>query len=136
MPAPEYGRTLRGLGINLVVREIERALPFQREVLGATVVYADPDIAVLRLDAAEWMLHAAHTYDAHPLHPDLVAPGPRGLGVELRMHGRDPDAAAAAARRLGYEVVQAPADKPHGLREAFIRDRDGFLWVTDVPLPG
>ena len=48
MPAPEYSRTLHGLSVNLLVRDIERALVFQREVLAAEVVYSDPDFAVLR----------------------------------------------------------------------------------------
>ena len=135
MPAPDYGRSLTGLGINLLVREIESALPFHTEVLGAEVVYSDPDIAVLRRDGVEWMLHAHHTYDAHPWYPVLTSDVPRGVGAELRLHGRDPDAAEAAARRLGFAIVQAAADKPHGLREACIVDRDGYVWVPDVPIP-
>lgn len=135
MPAPDYGRSLTGLGINLLVREIESALPFHAEVLGAEVVYSDPDIAVLRRDGVEWMLHAHHTYDAHPWHPVLTSDVPRGVGAELRLHGRDPDAAEAAARRLGFTIVQASADKPHGLREAYIADRDGYVWVPDIPIP-
>ena len=67
MPAPVYGRSLAGLTINLLVREIEAALPFHLEVLGAEVVYSDPDFAVLRRGEAEWMLHADHTYMGHPL---------------------------------------------------------------------
>ena len=135
MPAPDYGRSLTGLGINLLVREIESALPFHTEVLGAEVVYSDPDIAVLRRDGVEWMLHAHHTYDAHPWYPVLTSDVPRGVGAELRLHGRNPDAAEAAARRLGFVIVQAAADKPHGLREAYIADRDGYVWVPDVPIP-
>jgi len=133
MPAPEYGRSLTGLTANVLVRDVDAALPFQVEVLGASVVYSDPDVAVLRLGAAEWMLHAHHTYDAHPWHEVLVSDRPRGVGVELRVHGRDPDEAAGVARRLGFEVLQDPADKPHGLREAFIVDAEGYTWVPDVP---
>ncbi len=136
MPAPQYGRSLRGLTVNLLVRDIARALPFQREVLAAQLVYSDPDIAVLRFAEAEWMLHADHTYDAHPLRGRLPGTGqPRGRGAELRLHGRDPDEAAAAARRAGFAVLAEPQDKPHGLREAHIFDGDGYLWVPDVPLP-
>jgi len=135
MPAPDYGRSLTGLGINLLVREIEAALSFQREVLDAEVVYADPDIAVLRGNDVEWMVHAHHTYDAHPWYPTLVSDAQRGVGVELRLHGRDPDAAESAARRLGFEILQPTADKPHGLREAYIADSDGYVWVPDVPIP-
>ncbi len=133
MPAPEYGRSLTGFGVNLLVRSIEAALPFQTEVLGALIVYHDPDIAVLRMEGAEWMLHAYHTYDAHPLYPVIKGNAPKGVGVELRMHGRDPDAAEAAARRLGYTVVAATQDKPHGLRECVIQDQEGYFWVPDVP---
>ena len=48
MPAAEYGRSLKALTINLLVRDIDKALLFQQEVLGATIVYSDPDFAVLR----------------------------------------------------------------------------------------
>lgn len=135
MPAPEYGRSLRGLTLNLLVREVARALPFHREVLGAEVVYHDPDFAVLRRDGVEWMLHADHAYDHHPLQASLAGGGARGVGAELRLHGRDPDEAESAARRLGYPVLAPATDKPHGLREAYLLDPDGYLWVPDVPLP-
>ena len=135
MPAPDYGRSLRSLTINLLVRDIAAALPFHREVLGAEVVYSDADFAVLRYGAVEWMLHADHTYLAHPLHPSLAEVLPRGVGAELRLHGRDPDAAEAAARRRGFTVLAATTDKPHGLREAYLLDADGYLWVPDVPRP-
>jgi catechol 2,3-dioxygenase-like lactoylglutathione lyase family enzyme len=133
MPAPAYSRTLRGLTLNLLVRDVEAALPFHREVLGAEVVYRDPDFAVLRGEGAEWILHADHAYDHHPLSPVLASGRARGVGAELRLHGRDPDQAEAAARRLGLRVVAAAADKPHGLREAYLLDVDGYLWVPDVP---
>lgn len=134
MPAPEYGRSLTGLGLNLLVEDIARSVPFHTRVLGAQIVYQDPDIAVLRLGDAEWMLHAWHTYDAHPLHEELTSSAPRGVGAELRLHGRDPDTAEREAHDHGYAVVQATRDKPHGLRECFIRDADGYIWVPGVPL--
>lgn len=134
MPAPEYGRSLHGLTINLLVRNVDDTLPFHREVLGATVVYSDPDFAVLRHADVEWMLHADHTYLDHPLHASLAdSQHVRGVGAELRLHGRDPDVAEAVARRLGYRVLAAVTDKPHGLREVYILDADGYLWVPDVP---
>jgi len=134
MPAPRYARTLEGLTVNLLVRDIALALPFHRDVLGASVVYSDPDIAVFRFLGAEWMLHADHTYDSHPIHAALRKATPRGLGAELRLHGRDPDEAENQARRLGYDVIEASADKAHGLREVFLRDTDGYVWVPDVPV--
>ncbi len=132
MPAPDYGRSLSGLTINLLVRDIEPALVFQREVLGATVVYSDADFAVVRVGGAEWMLHADHTYRGHPMERLLAGDAPRGAGAELRLHGGDPDKAEAAARRLGYVVLAEATDKPHGLREAYVLDADGYVWVLDI----
>ena len=81
------------------------------------------------------MLHADHTYRDHPLYGSLAdADLVRGIGAEIRLHGRDPDAAEATARELDYTVLAGAMDKPHGLREAFILDPDGYLWVPDVPV--
>ena len=135
MPAPEYSRTLKGLTINLLVKEIEPALNFAQEVLAAEVVYSDPDFAVLSAYGAEWMLHADHTYDKHPMGDTVSSGDARGAGAEIRLHGRDPDAAEQAARNDGYEVMSPATDKGHGVRETFIRDQDGYVWVPDVLLP-
>lgn len=133
MPADKYGRSLAGLTINLLVRSIEEAVRFEREVLGADAVYADPDFAVMRAYGGEWMLHADHAYDAHPLRGRIAGDVLRGGGIELRLHGCDPDAAAARAQRLGYAVLHGPVEKGHGLREVHIVDADGYVWVADVP---
>ena len=134
MPADEYGRSLSGLGVNLLVPDVARALRFQTEVLGARVLYSDPDFAVLRGFSAEWMFHADHTYRDHPLRGSLTPELARGIGVELRLHGCDPDAAEHRARELGYAVLAGAMDKPHGLREAFLLDADAYLWVPDLPI--
>ena len=136
MSAPDYGRSLRGLSINLLVKDVPRAIAFAREVLGATLVYGDADFAVLRREGAEWMLHADHTYGDHPLLALTGDGALRGAGVEIRMHDHDPDGAAATAARLGHTVLAAAADKPHGLREVYIADPDGYVWVLDKPLKG
>ena len=132
MTGAEYGRSLAGFGVNLLVREIAPAVAFHRTVLNATVVYEDPDFAVLRHGPAEMMLHADHTDDRHPIRSRLD--GKRGNGIELRLHQTDPDAAEAAARAGGYEIMAPAADKGHGLREAYIVDPDGYIWVPDRPV--
>jgi catechol 2,3-dioxygenase-like lactoylglutathione lyase family enzyme len=140
MTAPDYGRSLYGLSVNLLVRDVDRSVAFAREVLGAELVHGDADFAVLRLAAkgqvAEWMLHADHTYGDHPLLAMTGDGALRGAGLELRLHGCDPDAAAARAERRGDPVLAPPADKPHGLREVYLVDPDGYVWVPDVPLKG
>ena len=140
MSADDYGRSLSGLSFNLLVRNMAKAIGFQREVLGASVVYSDSDFAVLRRSlpggTVEWMLHADHTYGDHPLLALTGDGALRGAGVEIRLHDHDPDGAAAKAESLGYTVLAAAADKPHGLREAYIADPDGYIWVLDSPLKG
>jgi hypothetical protein len=132
MPAPQYGRALSGLSINLLVRETDKAVLFQHEVLGAAVVYHDPDFAVLEWQGTQWMVHADHAYERHPIRGLIAGVAGRGAGLELRLHGCDPDRAEAQARRLGFIVLAPAVDKGHGLREAFLVDADGYVWVPDV----
>jgi len=136
MAAPDYGRSLRGFQVNLLVKDVARSVAFARDVLAAQVIYADTDFAVLRHGSGpQWMLHADHTYGSHPL-LGLTGDGAlRGVGIELRLHDHDPDGATAAAARLGYTVLAEAADKPHGLRESYLVDPDGYVWVPDRPLP-
>ena len=134
MPAPAYSATLSGLSLNLLVRDVAASAAFARSVLGADVVYEDEDFAVFRRPGSEWMVHADHAYLDHPLHGSLASDVERGVGAELRLYGLDPDAAEAAARAHGYAVLAPAKDKPHGLREAYLLDPDGYLWVPGVVL--
>ena len=140
MSADEYGRGLKGIGINLLVKDVLRSVAFAKDVLGAVAVTADKDFAVLiyrhgRI-AAEWMLHADGTYHSNPMLGLLSDVSIRGAGAEIRLYDCDPDEAAARAKAGGYHVLQEPADKPHGLREAYILDPDGYCWVPGVPKKG
>jgi catechol 2,3-dioxygenase-like lactoylglutathione lyase family enzyme len=136
MPAVDYGRGLGGLTVNLLVSDVPASVVFAETVFEATTVYADPDFAVQRLGGAEWMVHADHTYEDHPLSGFVRDLPGRGAGVELRLHGVDPDSAEDRARRAGYTVLAGAADKPHGLREVHILDPDGYCWVADAPTAG
>ena len=129
MTAPDYGHSLRGMGINLLVREVEKSLPFFTEVLGVELVYGDPDFAVLRHGGQDWMLHSDHTYHENPLLALTGDGAVRGAGAEFRLYGIDPDAAEKRAVAAGYDVLQTATDKPHGLRECYLVDRDGYVWV-------
>jgi catechol 2,3-dioxygenase-like lactoylglutathione lyase family enzyme len=133
MPANEYGRGLRGIGVNLLVRDVARSVAFQTGVLGAACIYADPDFAVLRLGSGEWMLHADHSFGDHPLLALTGDGALRGVGIELRLYEADPDTCEARARAAGAEVLAACRDKPHGLRECVVLDPDGYAWVPSRP---
>ncbi len=135
MAAPDYGQSLSGFTVNLLTAKLERALIFQRDVLQAEVLHQDEDLLILCGYGSNWMVHADHTYDKHPLLEDTQTVSRRGAGVELRLHDCDPDAAAARAREQGFRVLDGPRDQPdHGLREAHIIDDDGYVWVPDVPV--
>ena len=130
----DYGHTLKGLSINLLVRDVAGALRFAERVLQAKIVYSDPDFAVLQACGSEWMLHADHCYDRHPMREIVAGDAPRGAGIEIRLHGLDPDQAVQRALALGYKLLAPAADKPHGVREAYLVDADGYVWVPDVPI--
>lgn len=133
MDAAEYGRSLKGFGVNLLYADVERAVAFQSGLLGCEVVYADVDFAVMRHEGVEWMLHADHTYRDNVLAGTAEADA-RGQGVEFRIHNVDPDAIEANARDAGYSVLAGAMDKPHGTREAVIMDDEGYVWAVDAPL--
>lgn len=139
--AAAFGRGLGpGIGINLLVTDVARAARFQAAVLDARVAYWERDFAILRAGlgtgGAVWMLHSDRAYRDHPLAGIAMAAEGRGAGAELRLYGRDPDAAEAAARALGAGlggiVLAGAADKPHGVREAHILDPEGYCWVPTV----
>ena len=134
MSADDYGKSLTGLGVNLLVTSVDESVHFASKVLGAEIVYADIDFAVISASGTQWMLHADHTYDDHPM-AGVVADVPaRGCGLEIRLHHCDPDKACAKAREHGFIVLADAMDKPHGVREAFIVAPDGYIWVPDSPL--
>jgi uncharacterized glyoxalase superfamily protein PhnB len=135
MPADDYGRSLPRFTVNLLVRDLERSVAFYEAVLGAKKRYSDPDFAALELAGLEFMLHADHTYEQHPLAARLAVSGPRGTGAELRLFGVNPDEVEARARASGATVVQPATDKPHGWREAIVADPDGYVWAVGVSLP-
>jgi uncharacterized glyoxalase superfamily protein PhnB len=133
MPADEYGRAMPKFSVNLLVRSVEKSLPFYRDVLGATVRYADGDFAALVLAETDFMLHADHTYDHHPLYQRLQGAGPRGTGAELRVLGIDPDEVETRAKAAGVTILQLTQDFPHGWRDVMLVDPDGYIWAVGLP---
>jgi len=106
MPADEYGRGLPKFTLNLLVRDVAEAIPFYRDVLQATVRYADADFAAMEIGGTEFMLHADHAYDQHPLHERVHGIVVRGIGAEIRVMGIDPDAAEERAKNFGRRLCR------------------------------
>lgn len=133
--SPEaFGASLRGIGLNLLVRDVKAQVRFLTAVFGMEGHRVSEDFAIVTYGAQPFQLHADHTYGAHPLLGLLPETPPRGAGVEIRLYETDPDAAAARAEAAGAHVLQPPADKPHGLREACILCENGYAWVPSRPL--
>lgn len=129
LSAVDYGRSLKGLGFNLLVSNVPRAVAFATEVLGATSLYDDADFAMMKLGGADFMFHSDRSYRNNALLGLVQGLEGRGAGVELRVYGVDPDAAEAHARAGGWTVLAGSIDKPHGLRECIILDDEGYAWL-------
>lgn len=134
MSADAFGRSLTGLGVNLLVPKIAPLLAFTEKVLQLETIYRDDDFAVIRHGEHSWMFHADHTYRSHPLLALTGDGALRGVGLELRLYGLDPDLAEARARDLGYTVIAESKDKPHGLRECYLADPVGYIWVPGTAI--
>jgi catechol 2,3-dioxygenase-like lactoylglutathione lyase family enzyme len=137
MPSPDFARTLTGLTVNLLVREVAASLSFYTEVLGLRLLYGDEDFAALE-GPGGWhmMLHADHTLDQSPAETArLSEPGKRGTGAEIRILGLDPDEVEARARARGFTVNVPTATFGHGWRECRLEDANGYMFAIGV-LPG
>jgi hypothetical protein len=136
VPAAEFGAALNGVTLNLLTRDVRGEAAFLAGVLGLAVHRISDDYAIVLHDGIVMQLHCDRTFAAHPLYGLLPEAGPRGAGIEIRLHGIDPDVACAKARKFTNALVlAAPQNKSgHGLREAVILSPSGYAFVPSVPL--
>lgn len=127
--AEEFGKSLSGVGLNVLVRDVRATADFLRAVFEVGVHRLSDDFAIITYGKHVFQLHSDGTYYANPLLGLLPENPPRGAGVELRFYDTDPDAAVARAEARGAMILQPPTDKPHGLREAYILCDDGYAWI-------
>lgn len=130
----DFGRSLRGIGLNLLVRDVRARAAFLATVFGMVAHRVSEDFAIMTYAGQVFQLHSDGTFGGHPLLGLLPEAGARGTGIEIRLYETDPDEAAAKAEGAGAYVLQAPANKPHGLRECVICDADGYAWVPSRKL--
>jgi len=131
VPAGEFGHSLKGLTVNLLVRDVLAEAAFLVGVFGMQAHRTSRDFAIMVYAGQPFQLHSDGTYANHPLPSLLPESGPRGGGIELRLHETDPDQACArAVLHADAMVLQSPRDKTaHGLREAVILCPEGYAWV-------
>jgi len=130
----DFGASLTGIGLNLLVRNVPEHCAMLTGVFGMTAHRVSRDFAILRYGTALFQLHADGTYAANPYLGLLPENPPRGAGIELRLYDSDPDEAASRAEAQGMQILQPPTDKPHGLRECYLICPDGYAWVPSRPV--
>jgi len=133
----EFGASLRGLGLNLLVRDVLAQAAFLHGVFGLVAHRLSADYAIIDYHGQLMQLHADHTYGRHPLLGLLPETPPRGAGASLHLFESDPDVAAARVGSIaatGGTILHAPTNKPHGLRECCILCENGYAWVASRPL--
>ena len=111
--ASEYSKDLSGLTINLLVEDIKRSIHFLQKIIKAKIIYQDPDFAAIEGFGSRWCIHSYHTYGTHPFLNFIKSSKSKGLGIELRVIGCDPDRAEERARKEKYIILSNSMNKPH-----------------------
>ena len=129
-----FGRSLRGIGLNLLVWEVKAQVALLETIFLMKAHQVTADFAIVTYGDQVFQIHSDRTYHSNPFLGLLPENPPRGTGIEVRLYDTDPDQAAALAETVGATVLQPPTDKPHGLREAYILCENGYAWVPSRPL--
>lgn len=133
--AAVFGHSLRMITVNLLCRDVAREVAFLTTVLGLQVHRQSRDFAILLHAGQPLQLHSDAAYASHPLPNLLPESGPRGGGIEIRLHEADPDECAQRFEEVGGDatggvILQPPTDKTaHGLREAVILSPSGYAFI-------
>ena len=105
------------------VRDMERSLPFYREILGFDLEWQpDPGNAYLTSGTDNIALHQARS-GHDPSGEDQVLDH---LGLAVR-NAREVDEWAEYLSSRGVEITQAPRTHRDGARSLYFRDPDGIL---------
>lgn len=133
--AADFGRSLRGVGVNLLCRDLRAMADFLSGCFGLSIHRLSDDFALVRHGEVLMQLHSDGTFGRHPLIGLLPENPPRGAGVQIYLFGLDPDACCARAGPAGGVVIEPATDKPHGLREATILAPEGYAFSPAVARP-
>ncbi len=124
------GRSLTGVGLNILTRDAGALARFVSEVFGLTLLRESRDFALVQHQGQIIQFHSDAAFAGHPLYALLPENPPRGTGVQIYLFNTDPDASAVRAEALGGSLLELPRDKPHGLREATILSPEGHAFTS------
>ena len=132
--AGDFGRSLHGIGLNLLVRDVVGQAQFLVDVFDMRAYRVTVDFAIMTYGDQVFQLHSDGTYHSNPLLGLVPEAGARGGGLEIRLYDSDPDKSVERALAHAHDatILQEPTDKPHGLREAYILCENGYAWVASV----
>ena len=108
--AEEFGKSLTGLGVNIIVKSPEQTAQFSETVFELYPSQLGADFALILYQDDIFQLHSDKSFAAHPSYPHLPENPPRGTGIELRLYNSDPDQACTKAQAYGCMVL-APVIK-------------------------
>ena len=131
--AGDFGKSLTGVGVNLLTQDVNKLAAFLTGTFGATVHRLSDDFAIIKLAGVMIQLHHDATYRTHPVQGILPDNPPRGAGVQLYLFGIDPDQAIAKTQEYGGTVIEEPRNKPHGLYEGTILSPEGYAFSPAIP---
>ncbi len=134
IPPADFGRSLEGLGVNLLCRDVRGMAGFLHGTFLMPIHRLSDDFALARHSTVLIQLHRDATFARHPLHGFLPKAPPRGCGAQFYLFGIAPDAACERAEGAGGTVIEPATDKPHGLREATILSPEGYAFTPAVAL--
>jgi lactoylglutathione lyase len=123
--------------IVLFVQDLAGSTAFYRDIFRLDFKSSDAQSSMFGLQDGLYLILLSPEGAADLLATDVKAlkleGGPRGL---LAVSVADVDSAYAELKAKGVTFVQAPTDKPWGLRLAHFTDPEGNLWEINQPIAG
>jgi Uncharacterized protein conserved in bacteria len=119
--------------VTLFVDDLAAARDWYARAFGLPEFYADDVSVVFSFDGL--LINLLQSTEA----PELIAPAAVGAAdagarAQYTITVDDVDAAVAALREAGVEVLNGPLDRPWGVRTAAFVDPAGHVWEYAAPI--
>ena len=95
--AADFGTSLRGLGLNILVCDVIAQAEFLSAVFDMKAHRVSGDFAIMTYGDQVFQIHSDGTYHSHPLLSLRPEAGARGGGAQFHLFATDPDVAASKA---------------------------------------